>query len=74
MPFVLLAAEISLFVKALFPKSDLLGQDILQLMMSMETVEAAIHSLAPEAGPGRAVCQGHCSLEWSQAAECTRES
>lgn len=59
--------ENPLFVKALFPKSDLLSQDTLQLMMSMETVEAAMHGLAPGCWPGRELCLGHCSLEWSQA-------
>lgn len=61
------ATEIPLFVKTLFPKSDLLGQDTLQLMKPMETLEAATHSLAPGVGPGRAVCQGHCTVECSKA-------
>lgn len=38
--------ELLLFVKTLFLKSALLSQDTLQLMMSMERVQAAMHSLA----------------------------
>lgn len=34
--------------------------------MSMEMVEAAMHSLAPGVIPGRTVCQGHCTVEWSE--------
>ena len=41
----------------------------LQLMKSMETAEATVHGLAPGAGPRRAVCRGHCCLEWSWAGQ-----
>lgn len=61
--------EISLFVKALFPKSELLSQGTLQLMMSMETIKAAMLGLAPGATPGQHFARGHCSLKWSQAGE-----
>lgn len=72
MPLSLPAPEIPLFVKTRFLKSDLLGQDTLQLMKPMETVEATPHSLAPGVSPGRAVCQGHCPAAWRRLANTSQ--
>ena len=58
--------ELPLFVKTLFLKSTLLSQDSLQLMMSMERAEAAIHSLAPGVSPRESSLSG-ALWPWSGA-------
>lgn len=65
-PVELFSHRNPLFVKALFPKSDLLSQD---------TAANDVHGDSggcdarprPGCWPGSTLCLGHCSLEWSQA-------
>lgn len=58
--------ELPLFVKTLFLKATLLSQDSLQLIMSTERVEAAIHSLAPGVSPRESSLPG-ALWPWSGA-------
>lgn len=54
----------------LFPKSDLLSQDTLQLMMSTETVtNLQCTGLPQKSVQGEQLARGYCTVEWNKVSK-----